>query len=91
MVELYWPLVALVFVLLAHQTVNRFLDLLAEWRAPKKDPRNEPMPIDLVAHAKSFADAWAQDQVLEAMREDYAQSESWDLVRAKHGLGDNKT
>ena len=43
----------------------------------------EPMPDDLYGLAQSLAGEWARDDTIAAMREAYAETGDWSLVRSK--------
>lgn len=43
---------------------------------------SDPMPADILLHAKSFSAQWAQDQVLDRAFELYAQVGDWNKVRS---------
>lgn len=49
------------------------------------DPESIEIPKDLLGHAASYIEEWAQADVIRTYREDYLKLGSWDLVRMKHG------
>ena len=51
------------------------------------DPKDAPVPDDLVALAMTHSEAWAQEDTLKAMRERYAELQDWQKVRFAFGVG----
>lgn len=69
---------------LAH-IVERFVPL-----APEAAPLHTPIvevPDDLIAVAMQEREAWAQEEVLRAVRERYEDLKDWNKVRAAVGVG----
>lgn len=46
-----------------------------------------PLPQDLLAVALSHNEEWAQEEVMKAMRERYALTQDWNVVRQAFGVG----
>jgi hypothetical protein len=51
------------------------------------DPYDAAVPEDLVAVAMQYPDAWAQEDMVKAIREKYETLRDWNLVRAAFGVG----
>lgn len=51
------------------------------------DPKDAPVPDDLVALAMTHSEPWAQEDTLKAMRERYAELQDWQKVRFAFGVG----
>lgn len=66
--------------------------LLDRWLALREAPapRQEAvsLPRDLYNVAQSYHEEWAREQAMQAMREMYGESGSWDIVRIRYGLAE---
>lgn len=84
-------LVQLLWVSVAAYAVHR-LATVAERFAPNVPEVVPPstsveVPDDLVAVAMQEREAWAQEEVLRAIRERYEELKDWNKVRAAVGVG----
>lgn len=53
---------------------------------PVEEAETEPMPDDIIAHARGFGTDWAQQQTLDAAYEMYGKLKDWQKVRAAMGF-----
>lgn len=92
-------LTALVICLTAVYALERLLPLLRAQSARlvrqteaalMPVPRQEQvgLPSDLFGLALSYGEEWAQEDALKRMRELYAETGSWDMVRVQFGLSE---
>jgi hypothetical protein len=84
-------LVHLLWVAVAAYAVHRFA-AVAERFAPNVPeiaplPASAEVPDDLIAVAMQEREAWAQEEVLRAIRERYEELKDWNKVRAAVGVG----
>lgn len=82
--EILWPVAFLLGVFRFSKALEAF--------APSKpevgeNANNVAVPEDLVAFALQEREAWAQDEVLRAVRERYDELKDWNAVRAALGIG----
>lgn len=81
---LLWPAVAT-------YAVWRWAAVAERWAPVREDlasdPKDAPVPDDLVALAMTHSEAWAQEDTLKAMRERYAELKDWQKVRFAFGVG----
>jgi hypothetical protein len=88
MASLAWCAVAVYAV---RRTAEVGLRAIAVWeRNAPIPPAPEPVvdvPNDLVAVAMQEREAWAQEEVLRAMREKYELSKDWNMVRRAFDVG----
>lgn len=81
---LLWPGVGAYAVWRWAAVVERWAPARADL-AP--DPKDAPVPDDLVALAMTHSEPWAQEDTLKAMRERYAELQDWQKVRFAFGVG----
>lgn len=79
----FWQLVAVLFILLAYRYGEKWLEHRERLYVPR-DPTPEPLPLDLVNMAMLYGESWAQEQTMDAMREDFHRLGTWDAVRTKY-------
>lgn len=77
-------------LLLVLDNVRPLLERLVAIRERATEPARPQeavsIPDDLYALAQSYEDPWAREQAMQAMREMYGDSSSWDVVRVRYGL-----
>jgi hypothetical protein len=81
-----WPLVALFAIVRLGEVVSLFAPV-RETEQVEEDPYDATVPEDLIAVAMQYPDAWAQEDMVKAIREKYDALRDWNLVRAAFGVG----
>lgn len=84
LVQLLWVAVAAYAVHRIATVVERFAPNAPEAVSPFAPVE---VPDDLVAVAMQEREAWAQEEVLRAIRERYEELKDWNKVRAAVGVG----
>lgn len=84
LVQLLWVSVAAYAVHRLATVAERFAPNAPEVAPP---PTSVEVPDDLVAVAMQEREAWAQEEVLRAIRERYEELKDWNKVRAAVGVG----
>jgi len=82
--HLLWALVVLWCLPQICQTVLAFAPMQ---ETPSTIPEEVEVPEDLVAYAMQEREAWAQEEVLRAVRERYEELRDWNKVRSAVGIG----
>jgi len=85
--SLAWTATAVLFVARLSAFAHRWLSMVEKRSASKQPEPPVEIPNDLTALALSETEKWAQDSVLEAIRERYAALHDWNKVRAAMGIG----
>jgi len=86
-------LLSLLWVVAVIYAVHRICDTVSlfapvrETEQVDDDPYDAAVPEDLVAVAMQYPDAWAQEDMIKAIREKYETLRDWNLVRAAFGVG----
>ena len=84
LVALGWPVAFAYAAWRWARVADRALDQRADLTP---DPKDAPVPDDLVALAMTHSEPWAQEDTLKAMRERYAELKDWQKVRFAFGVG----
>lgn len=87
-------LVQLLWVAVTAYAVHRFATVVERFAPQSNVPEAAPpfppvteVPDDLIAVAMQEREAWAQEEVLRAIRERYEELKDWNKVRAAVGVG----
>ena len=81
-----WPLVALFAIVRLGEVVALFAPV-RETKQVEEDPYDMAVPEDLIAVAMQYPDAWAQEDMVKAIREKYDTLHDWNAVRSAFGVG----
>jgi hypothetical protein len=81
-----WPLVALFAIVRLGEVVALFAPV-RETKQVEEDPYDMAVPEDLIAVAMQYPDAWAQEDMVKAIREKYDTLRDWNAVRSAFGVG----
>lgn len=86
LLRIFWPVVILYAVHRLCETASLFAPV-RETEQVEDDPYDAVVPEDLIAVAMQYPDAWAQEDMVKAIREKYDALRDWNLVRAAFGVG----
>ena len=86
LLRVLWPLVLVYGIYQCCATVKLFAPV-RETKQVEDDPYDATVPEDLIAVAMQYPEAWAQEDMVKAIREKYDALRDWNLVRAAFGVG----
>jgi hypothetical protein len=86
LLRILWPLAVIYAVHRLCETASLFAPV-RETEQVEEDPYDATVPEDLIAVAMQYPDAWAQEDMVKAIREKYDALRDWNLVRAAFGVG----
>ena len=86
LLRVLWPLAVMYAVHRLCETVTLFAPV-RETKQVEEDPYDMAVPEDLVALAMQYPDAWAQEDMIKAIREKYDALRDWNAVRSAFGVG----
>jgi len=85
LLNILWPAAAVYAIHRICETVTLFAPVRETEQGD--DPYDAAVPEDLIALAMQYPDAWAQEDMVKAIREKYDSLRDWNLVRAAFGVG----
>lgn len=83
--SLAWALIGALFIARLNRFAHRWLDLRSQQRETVIDAK---IPDDLMGLALGESEKWAQDAVLETIRERFDKLKDWNKVRQSVGVAE---
>ena len=84
-------LIAVIWAAVTVYAIRQAVAVAVQWAPQRKalveDAYDTTVPEDLLALAMQYPEAWAQEDMVKAIREKYDALRDWNRVRAAFGVG----